>query len=283
MAGIRIGINARLFANNWRPARDEIEFARAHGFQTIQFRTPEDGLGERQLGDPLSTVARTLQDAGLTVAMEMVLWLDAAGHTAAGATLLDALTANLPAITTLPCQHVHWHFAPFAGLDEQAVRALAEGLRSQFVAGVALAEKHGFQLAFEHNDPGPLLLDTPDACRALLEVVPGLGLVWDVNHTIPAHVPGFQALLPWVTMLHVADTPLPDTNHHLPLGQGSIDWPGYCGALLAAGFQGPAILEIGGLPKSGGVGRDTDEALLDSYRRLSEAIGAAHLNRRQHG
>jgi L-ribulose-5-phosphate 3-epimerase len=42
--------------------------------------------------------------------------------------------------------------------------------------------------------------------------------------------------------------------------------------LLDQGFDGIGILEIGGLPKSGGFGRDTDEALIDSLKKLSTAI-----------
>ena len=78
-----------------------------------------------------------------------------------------------------------------------------------------------------------------------------------------------------MTMLHVSDTPLPTVNYHLPLGLGSIDLPAYCAALLTRGFRGPAILEIGGLPQSGGYGRDTDAALIDSGERLRSAITAA--------
>ncbi len=75
-----------------------------------------------------------------------------------------------------------------------------------------------------------------------------------------------------MTMLHVADTPLPAVNYHLPLGLGSIDVTAYCRTLLVRDFQGPAILEIGGLPQSGGFGRDTDAALIDSRERLDAAI-----------
>jgi sugar phosphate isomerase/epimerase len=74
-----------------------------------------------------------------------------------------------------------------------------------------------------------------------------------------------------MSMLHVSDTPLPKVNYHLPLGLGSIDFPLYCQALQRGNFTGPAILEIGGLPKSGGYGRDTDAALVDSLQRLAAA------------
>jgi hypothetical protein len=52
---------------------------------------------------------------------------------------------------------------------------------------------------------------------------------------------------------------------------GNIDFPDICRRLRAANFAGPAILEIGGLPKSGGYGRDTDAALVDSLQRFQAA------------
>ena len=88
--------------------------------------------------------------------------------------------------------------------------------------------------------------------------MPGLGFVWDMNHTSPEHLDGFLALTPRMTMIHVSDTRLPTVNDHYPLGMGEIDFPAYCRALLSRGFDGPAILEIGGLPQSGGYGRDTE-------------------------
>jgi sugar phosphate isomerase/epimerase len=75
-----------------------------------------------------------------------------------------------------------------------------------------------------------------------------------------------------MSMLHVSDTPLPAVNHHLPLGMGTIDFAAYAQALYAGGFSGPAILEIGGLPQSGGYGRDTDAALASSLQHLQEAL-----------
>lgn len=73
-------------------------------------------------------------------------------------------------------------------------------------------------------------------------------------------------------MLHVSDTRLPAVNDHYPLGMGAIDFAAYCGAVRSRDFDGPAILEIGGLPQSGGYGRDTDAALVDSLHRLTATL-----------
>jgi hypothetical protein len=51
-----------------------------------------------------------------------------------------------------------------------------------------------------------------------------------------------------------------------------VDFVDCCRTLLKAGLQGPAILEIGGLPKSGGYGQDTDDALSQSRHHLEQAI-----------
>lgn len=139
---------------------------------------------------------------------------------------------------------------------------------------MGLATAHGFRFGFEHNEPRICLCATPERCAAILDAVPGLGFVWDMNHTAPEHLRGFVALTPRMTMLHVSDTRLPTVNDHYPLGMGAIDFPTYCRAVLRGGFDGPAILEIGGLPHSGGYGRDADAALTDSLQRLQAAADA---------
>jgi sugar phosphate isomerase/epimerase len=272
MAEISIGFNGRFFPNNWRPAREEIAFAARHGFAAIQFPGRPGGLTATDLADELPVLGEALQAAALTAVMEIAVRVDQHGRTPTGQTPLDLLRANLPAISTLPCRLVHWHLVTTESLPEEKIRQLERSLVPQFVAAVALAEAHGFRFGVEHNEPDLLLFSNPAACQMILEAVPGLQFVWDLNHTTPEQLPGFLALIPRLSMLHVSDTPLPDVNHHLPLGLGSIDFPAYGRALRTGGFAGPAILEIGGLPRSGGYGRDTDEALVDSQQRLAHAL-----------
>ncbi len=281
MAPIQIGMNARLYPGFWRPAREEVAFARALGFAWLQFPGPEHGLDADRLGDPPRVVAAALQGAGIGAVMEIGVQIDAAGRTAAGRTPLDALRANLPAIAALRCARVHWHLAPAVGFDADAAdapREMEESLRPQFAAAVALAARHGFRFGVEHNEPRLGLYATPARCAAILDAVPGLGFVWDINHATPEQVGGYLALTPRMTLLHISDTPLPAVNAHLPLGLGTVDLAAYCRELLARGFRGPAILEIGGLPQSGGYGRDTDAALADSRERLRRAVDTASVS-----
>lgn len=270
-----IGLNGRFFPNNWRPALDEITFAQTHGFTALQVPGKEEGLTADHLGADFSLLHNWLSHTRITTVMEILLRVDSAGRTATGRTPLEVLIANLPAIISLPCRYVHWHVVPAVPMDRPMVALLEERLIPEFTAGVALAQRHGFRLGFEHNEPDLLLFGTPQACRRALDAVPHLGLVWDFNHTIPDHISAFQALVRRISMLHVSDTPLPEVNHHLPLGQGTVDVVGYCRALRSVNFAGPAILEIGGLPKSGGYGRDTNEALIDSAARLRRANEAS--------
>lgn len=269
---IQIGFNGRFFPANWRPAREEIAFGRMHGFSALQFMGKEEGLSEQHLGDELAVLRDLLCAAGLTAVMEIVVRIDAHGRTGSGRTPLDVLRANLPAIQTLPCRCVHWHLALLHPADESTIHALETSLKSQFVAAVDLASKHGFRFGFEHNEPALRLFAQPEVCAAMLDAAPGLGFVWDMNHTTVEDLPAFLSLIPRMSMLHVSDTPLPAVNHHLPLGMGTIDFAAYAQALYAGGFSGPAILEIGGLPQSGGYGRDTDAALASSLQHLREAL-----------
>lgn len=265
---VQLGMNGRFFPSNWRPARQEIAFAQAAGFQSMQFAVRDEALGEAKLGDTFTTVADLLQEAQLTPVMEILVRIDAAGRAPDGSTPLAILEANLPAIMTLPCQRVHWHLAIREPMTLAAVAALETALYPQLAAGVALARQYRFTLGLEHNEPDLLLFGTPEKCAAALAATPGLHFVWDLNHTTADHLAGFLALAPRMSMLHVSDTILPEVNYHFPIGQGNVDFAHYFGELRRRGFRGPAILEIGGQPKSGGFGRDTDDALLDSQRRL---------------
>lgn len=270
---VQIGMNARLFPNLWRPALEEIAFAQRHGFAALQVHGSPAGLDAQTLGAPLEQVARALREAGLAPVMEIILRVDGQARCADDMSPLDVLRANLPAIAALGCVCVHWHPIHTVGLDADGRRALELRLLPWLERAAELAGRHGFRFGLEHNEPRTDLFSSPAVCAAALEAVPGLGFVWDLNHTPDEWLADFQALAPRMSMLHVADTPLPEVNHHLPLGLGTIDFAAYLRPLLAGGFAGPAILEIGGLPRSGGYGRDTDTALIESRARLLAALG----------
>ncbi len=266
---LKIGFNARLFPNNWRPAVQEIQFVAENGFDCLQFMSRNRPVTAEHLGNTLSEVQAALQAQGVFATLEIFAHLQADGRLKSGLTVLELLQANLPLITTLPCTHVHYHFATSHSAPAEVVRQLEADLVPQVEAALTIARQVGFRLGFEHNaDTASHLFATPESCVRLLECLPELGLVWDFNHTRIEQIAAFKQLIPRMMLLHVSDTPLPDINHHLPLGLGSIDLADYCQALRAGGFDGPAILEIGGLPKSGGYGRDADAALLDSRQRL---------------
>jgi L-ribulose-5-phosphate 3-epimerase len=271
LANLRIGMNGRFFANNWRPAFQEIAFASQHGFRALQFQGKEEVLQAEHLGASLVEVGTSLQKHDLTAVMEILLRVDDQGRTASGNTPTEVLESNSEAIKSLSCACVHWHFVPLSQMDKPALQKLEHDLLPQLEQAVSLAGNIGFKFGLENNEPDVGLFATPNACAYALEVISNLGFVWDVNHTIPEHMPGFQNLISKVTMLHVSDTPLPEINYHLPLGQGKVDFVAFCKSLREHNFQGPAILEIGGLPKSGGYGKDTNEALTDSLRQLESA------------
>lgn len=146
-----------------------------------------------------------------------------------------------------------------------------ETLPAECASGVDLGVRHGFRLGIENNSPEGQLHVEPAECRELLDEVPGLGFVWDLNHTQPQDMAGFEHLTARAQMLHVSDTQLPATNHHLPLGSGNLPFADCLRAAANNGFDGPLVLEIGGHASSGGHGRDTDLALSESLRAVKEA------------
>lgn len=270
---IIIGMNDRLFPTNKRPVLEDIAFAAANDLRAIQFHGTPDGLGAVQLGASLEATGAALHEHDVAAVMEILIFINADGHTESGQMPLAILQANLPAITALGCIHVHWHLAIRQTIQQDAVDQLEAALVPQAAQAVELAAQHGFRFAIEHNEPTVRPFNTPERMAALLDAAPGLGMVWDVNHAAPDQVEGYLALAPRISMLHVGDTPLPAVNYHLPLGLGNIDFRYYMGELVRRGFAGPAILEIGGLPRSGGYGRDSDEALVASRNLLLDAFG----------
>ena len=113
---LQIGLNARLFPTNWRPARTEIDFGAANGFTAIQFPGKEEGLSAQHLGDEIKVVRQALDQVGIAAVMEIMLPVDERGYSATGHTPHEILTANLPAIAGLQCRCVHIHFVPLASV-----------------------------------------------------------------------------------------------------------------------------------------------------------------------
>lgn len=249
-----IGMLGRFFGRrsggNWRPPEQELRFAASAGFDTLQIRSDRAGELEDELGVDAVTLGGLFDELGVEPVLEMLVL-----HGGERGTLARALRANLAAIEAIGVLRVHIHPV---GPSESAPL-----LRDDFAEAVEVAGAAGLILGCEHNAPGHRLVAGPDEVEALLDAVPGLGLVWDTNHTRAEHTSRFLGLRERITLVHASDTPLPETNHHLPLGRGTVDL-----APLRAFEDVPVILEIGGLPISGGPGFDTDEALLDSLARL---------------
>lgn len=260
-----IGYQARLFGTE-RSIHEEFAFAAEAGFQALQFRGAPSPMAEN-LGD-LTAAARLLREFGLVPVLELLVALDEQGlHE--GAPARRTLEANLPLIQTLDIELVHWHLYT---LTDAPLNPVLEALPEQCAQAVELAQIHGFRMAIENNSPEGQLFVRPWDCRQMLDQVPGLGLVWDLNHTEPGDLSGFKELAHRVQMVHVSDSPLPETNHHLPVGLGTVPVDTCLNAIAADhGACGALILEIGGHVVSGGHGRDTDEALRKSRRRLEDA------------
>ncbi len=263
---IRIGHNIRISDDNWRPTLEEIRFAKRAGFAGVQFPDRKTGLLEEILGASFAEVREALEPDHLgTVQLETALeTVDVIEQN--GLTPLKMLERNLPAIQGLGIQLVHWHL--ITREPESEIPRLEDWLETELATGVQIARDHGFKIAFEHNDKNPLF-SSPQACANMLERVPGLGFVCDLNHFSADQLPDYAALAPQITMLHISDSPLPELNHHRPIGLGKIDFQTYFKAFLEHGFAGLGILEIGGQPWSRGYGQDTDNALEDSLRRLT--------------
>jgi L-ribulose-5-phosphate 3-epimerase len=247
---MRVGMVGRFFPLNWRPPEQEIRFAAEHGFAAVQIRSDRAGAIEETLRAEPRAVGAAFAASGVEPVLEMLVV-----HDGRPRTIERAFRANLRAIAQLGIQRVHVH--PVGPADAAAL------LADDFAAALEVALATGITFGAEHNASGHRLLARPEEVHDLLDSVPGLHFVWDLNHTPAEDVAAFARLRDRLSLVHVSDTPLPETNHHLPLGRGNVDF-----SILREVADVPAILEIGGLPISGGPGLDTDDALLDSRGRL---------------
>lgn len=280
---MKIGYIDRCFSEHWRPALEEIAFARANGFGALQYMVHPNGQGRPQQSDtPPEALRDALAEAGITPTLEINCRVNAQGlmrDRRAPETLYEQFT---PFILTVGCRHVHLHATADSAFDDATIARVEEGLLPQLARGVEWAQAHDFRFAFEHNARNPhygQIFARPKACAAALAAVPGLNFVWDWNHTHPGDADTFTSLAERVALAHVSDTPLPAVNHHLPLGLGSVPLAQYSAAIPTQGDAPILILEIGGLPLSGGYGRDRDDALLDSRIRLEQAWREANAGR----
>ena len=245
----------RRTGGNWRPPADELRFAQVTGFDGVQVRSDRPGELEDELGIDAAELGALFEEAGLEPIHELLV-----PHDGGPRTVTTALAAQLPALRAAGFRRVHVHPVGFAA---------AGVLAGDFAAALELAAGAGLQLGVEHNAPGHRLLTSSEEVEALLEAVPGLAFVWDVNHTPAREASRYLALRDRFSLVHVSDTPLPELNHHLPLGRGTVDLS------VLASLRVPLVLEIGGLPHSGGPGLDTDDALRDSLARVRDAVRAS--------
>lgn len=108
------------------------------------------------------------------------------------------------------------------------------------------AGERGIQLMVE-NIPG--LFNQIDTLRRLFEGVPELRWHLDVGHA-NLGAPGnttpqlLTALGERLVHVHLSDNKGGDADLHLPLGAGTIDWPGIITALRRHGYDGTITLEV---------------------------------------
>src|SRR4029079_5056492 len=160
----------RLTGGNWRPPAPELAFAASGGFDTVQIRSDRPGEIRDELGIEPEELGALFDEHGLEPVLEMLV-----RHKGEPGTFARALRANLPAIEAIGFLRVHVH--------PVGPREAAPLLAPDAAEAVTVAEEAGLILGIEHNAPGHRLLVGADEVEALLDAVPGLGLVWDVNHT----------------------------------------------------------------------------------------------------
>jgi L-ribulose-5-phosphate 3-epimerase len=268
----KIGIVGRFFPIHYRPALEEIDFLTKNHFNAIQFNGIEEGISEEFLGASFSEINQVLINAAIQPTMELMIRVNTQGKNQTNQTITQFLKNNLNAIVKLNCNPVHIHIVPPRDLEATEQLQLLKICKSEFIIALDVAKENNFSLGIEHNDPEFPLFGNFSSCELLIPELPQLLFTWDINHTPPHEVKLFSQWFNRLAVVHVSDSPLPELNYHWSLGKGSIDFKTYLKPLIKINYSGIFILEVGGLPKSGGYGQDTDEALLHSKQYLEKVL-----------
>ena len=162
----------RLAGGNWRAPEQELRFASAAGFDTVQIRSDCAGEIEDELGVSPHALGELFDDAGLEPVVKMLV-----RHPGERGTLARELRANLEALEAIGVLRVHIH--------PVGPREAAPLLHDDFAEALAVAEEASLLLGVEHNAPGHRLLVEPDEIEELLDRLPALWFVWGTNHTFP--------------------------------------------------------------------------------------------------
>jgi len=143
------------------------------------------------------------------------------------------------------------HPTPASGcaqVSDQTVERLEQEALAEICAAAA---RYGVIIALENMPPGSIFAqrysDFSGLLALLLEVVP-LGITLDVGHAHLAQVslPGIVHRLGHrLCHIHVHDNDR-SGDLHLPVGQGTVDWPDLMRALIQIGYQGFMELEFQG-------------------------------------
>ncbi|RPJ62234.1 MAG: sugar phosphate isomerase/epimerase, partial [Acidobacteria bacterium] len=135
------------------------------------------------------------------------------------------------------------------------VRAELESVRQQLSQLVELAGRHGVQVGY-HNHAGYVGGPVWDVAGIIEKLDPKwVGYYYDIRHAV---VEGggvgwkvsTRLVSPRLKMIAVKDfywDKIPGKGWqqiNCPLGQGMVDWPGFCGMLADADFQGPVSLHL---------------------------------------
>jgi sugar phosphate isomerase/epimerase len=118
------------------------------------------------------------------------------------------------------------------------------------------------------------LSETAEDFEPVIDQVPDLGLTLDVGHAnlggsenkSIAIIEKFGRLIRHVHLHDNRGGQSKDDDLHLPIGTGTVDFPGIMAALLRAGYDGTMTLEV--KPEFQGVGRNSMAAMVKKVQEF---------------
>lgn len=233
-----------------KPILEEIEVYAGLGFDYLELAMDPPCAHHTRIRREMAAIRAALGRHGMGLVCHLPTFLSTADLTESlRRASTEELLASLSLAAELGAAKAVLHPSYVNGLSTHVPELWREYALESLAGVTEAARACGVRLCLENLFPRISPLSTPEAFQEVFDRFPDLRMTLDLGHAHigeegMARILGFiQAFPDRIRHLHVSDN-RGKRDDHLPLGQGSLDFPAAADALRAAGYDGTITLEI---------------------------------------
>lgn len=233
-----------------KPLLGEMEALAALGFDYIELTLDPPEAHYLDVRRQRAEIGRFLSDHGMGLVCHMPTFLFTADLTEGLRKVsIEETLQSLETAADLAPMKVVLHPSYIVGLGAYVREKVAGYAMEALEVFVARAEALGLTLCLENMFPPSGLLVLPDDFAPVFARFPSLCLLLDIGHASIGHrgaerpLAFLDALGGRLQHVHVSDN-LGREDNHLPIGVGTIAYPGILEALVRGGYDGTVTLEV---------------------------------------